>query len=87
MILFETRGLQLYWVVRGGIRFAQRLWPLRVPRSMVLIDTLPRIRALVKTDQATPRSEWTASYQTTITLLAISTALRRTALLSSKRPM
>jgi hypothetical protein len=46
MVLSETRGLQLSWVMRGGIRCIWRLGAERQhagPSS--LIDTLPRPRA------------------------------------------
>jgi hypothetical protein len=46
MVLSETRGLQLFWVMRGGIRCIWRLGAKRQragPSS--LIDTLPRPRA------------------------------------------
>jgi hypothetical protein len=47
MILSETRGLQLFWVVRGGIglkpRLGAELQAHRAPND--LLDTLPRTRA------------------------------------------
>ena len=46
MVLSETRGLQLFWVMRGGIRCIWRLGAERQhagPNSS--IDTLPRPRA------------------------------------------
>src|SRR5712672_2602973 len=46
MVLSETRGLQLFWVMRGGIRCIWRLGVERLhtgPSSS--IDTLPRPRA------------------------------------------
>jgi hypothetical protein len=47
MILSETRGLQLFWVVRGGIglkrRLGAELQAHRAPNN--LLDTLPRTRA------------------------------------------
>jgi hypothetical protein len=52
MILFETRGLQLYWVVRGGIRFAPRLRAFAGTTVYGLDKYFPRTRALVRTDQA-----------------------------------
>src|SRR5277367_4587502 len=41
MVLSETRGLWLCWVVRGGIR-----WPLRLCAPKPAQDTHPRTRAL-----------------------------------------
>jgi len=47
MILSETRGLQLFWIVRGGIglkrRLGAELQAHRAPNN--LLDTLPRTRA------------------------------------------
>jgi hypothetical protein len=47
MILSETRGLQLFWVVRGCIELKRRLGAEyrahRAPNH--LLDTLPRTRA------------------------------------------
>jgi hypothetical protein len=46
MVLFETRGLQLFWVMRGGIRCNWRLGAKRQHAGPnFLIDTLPRPRA------------------------------------------
>src|SRR5262245_29526595 len=45
LILFETRGLQLYWVVRGGIRLLEEPVPSQAHPPMVLIDTRPKRRA------------------------------------------
>jgi hypothetical protein len=46
MVLSETRGLQLFWVMRGGIRC---IWRLGAEREQAgpssLMNTLPRLRA------------------------------------------
>ncbi len=55
MILFETRGLQLYWVVRGGIQLLGDAVPLQAHSPMVLIDTHPRTRALGEPDHTCPK--------------------------------
>src|SRR6201981_1452196 len=46
MVLSETRGLQLFWVMRGGIGCIWRLGAERLhPGPSSSIDTLPRPRA------------------------------------------
>jgi hypothetical protein len=46
MVLSETRGLQLFWVMRGGIGCIWRLGAERLhTRPSSSIDTLPRPRA------------------------------------------
>jgi hypothetical protein len=55
MILFETRGLQLYWVVRGGIQLLGDAVPSQAHSPMVLIDTHPRTRALGGPDHTCPQ--------------------------------
>jgi hypothetical protein len=61
MILCETRGLQLFWVVRGGIGLKRRLPVLNcqthgAPNN--LPDTLPRTRASQEPMAATGQETW-----------------------------
>jgi hypothetical protein len=86
MVLCETRGLQLFWVMRGGIRCIWRLSAERLhagPSS--LMDTLPRPRASQEPISchrvSKPGPAW---FLETLKLLAISDVLRRNFLLSSK---
>jgi hypothetical protein len=86
MILFETRGLQLYWVVRGGIRLLDDSAPSRARSPKVLIDTHPRTLAPGELRLHMPNGSGSVGTHRTFTLSAISTGFRRTGLLSSKPP-
>jgi len=89
MILSETRGLPLFWVVRGGIglkrRLGAELQAHRAPNN--LLDTLPRTRASqepIRYHGVAKPWEIAWGFSLTIKLLALSDVLRRNVLPSSK---
>src|SRR6266705_3476963 len=77
MVLSETRGLWLCWVVRGGIR-----WPLRLGAPKPAQDTHPRTRALSCRWKIARDSAPAADHA--LKLLVASNVPRRTLLLSSR---
>ena len=86
MILFEARGLRLFWVVRGGIELLRDSVPEAHITPKVLIDTLPRPERLEtrRTSIRNDPGDGIGSQQT-LKLLAVSIVLGRNALLSSKQ--
>jgi hypothetical protein len=88
MILCETRGLQLFWVVRGGIGLKRRLPVLNcqthgAPNN--LPDTLPRTRASQEPIGCHRAGNLGTSWvHLTLKLLAASDVRRRNVLPSSK---
>jgi len=57
MVLSETRGLQLSWVMRGGIESAWRLGTEAHKSSNFWLDTLPRPEHLKKKRLATTKND------------------------------
>src|ERR1035437_555609 len=88
-ILCETRGLQLFWVIRGGIGLTRRLGAKtsahRAPNER--LDPLPRTRASQKPTWPPPRQEnlgRSPGFCSILKRLAFSVVLRRNVLPSSK---
>src|ERR1017187_10747 len=88
-ILCETRGLQLFWVIRGGIGLTRRLGAKtsahRAPNER--FDTLPRTRASQKPTWPPPRQEnlgRSPGFSLMLKRLAFSVVRRRNVLPSSK---
>src|ERR1022692_3122219 len=88
-ILCETRGLQLFWVIRGGIGLTRRLGAKtsahRAPNER--FDTLPRTRASQKPTWPPPRQEnlgRSPGFCSILKRLAFSVVRRRNVLPSSK---
>src|SRR5436309_2420025 len=78
MVLSETQGLLLSWVVRGGIR-----WPLRLYRSpKPAQDTHPRTRAL--SDRRITQPQLVLRWPCALKRLVASPVVGRTLLLSSR---
>jgi hypothetical protein len=88
MVLSETRGLQLSWVMRGGIESAWRLGAEAHKSSNFWLDTLPRPERLKKKRLATTKNDpkgWNGlSVREMLKLLVVSVAQRRNELLSSR---
>jgi hypothetical protein len=57
MVLSETRGLQLCWVMRGGIGSAWRLGAEAHKSPNFWLDTLPRPERLKKKPTATAKDD------------------------------
>jgi hypothetical protein len=57
MVLSETRGLQLCWVVRGGIGSAWRLGAEAHKSPNFWLDTLPRPERLKRNPTATAKDD------------------------------
>src|SRR5215468_8341402 len=79
IILWEARGLWLFWVIRGGIGSTRRLgtaWQHTAPNESM--DTLPRTRAS-QNRRATTRHEnlGSSEFCVTLKLLAFSVVGRR----------
>jgi hypothetical protein len=90
MILCETRGLQLFWVVRGGIglkrRLGAELQTHGAPNN--LVDALPRTRASQEPIGCHRAGNLGTSWVLlTLKLLAASDVRRRNVLPSSKLSM
>jgi hypothetical protein len=88
MILCETRGLQLFWVVRGGIGLKWRLGAeLQHTERLTTYSILSLEPERRKNRWATTRHEtWEFAWVSlpTLKLLALSDVLRRNVLPSSK---
>ena len=89
MVLSETRGLQLCWIMRGGIGSAWRLGAEAHKSPNFWLDTLPRSERLKRNPTATakddPQGMETDSWSETLKLLVASVVSRRNVLLSSRR--
>src|SRR6266404_5797046 len=90
MVLFETRGLWLSWIVRGGIECPGRLACFNARIGLTAsVDTSPRIRASQEPDGHT--REWfqggNGLFARDAKLLVVSNVWRRNLPPSSKRSM
>ena len=89
MVLSETRGLQLSWVMRGGIGLQWRLGaeahksPLTSEEILSLDPSVSR-RTPLPTAKDDPQGDGRDSRSETLKLLAVSVVQRRNGLLSSR---
>ena len=77
MVLFETRGLQLSSVIRGGIGWEWRLeqaYGLTFPWILVLEPSVSR-RTRLATAKDDPQGDGTDSWSETLKLLAVSVGM------------